>query len=95
MRVVQVAQDGAIELSWMWLPTFIGNNYGLQKEIGEAWRAQFPNGVRGDEAGLDTMHQFTIEWLQERLSIPGLGEYLSAIEYVKDDQDVEPRQARG
>jgi hypothetical protein len=95
MRVVQIAHDGAIELCWMWLPTFIGNNYGLQKEIGEAWKRQFPSGVRGDEDGLEAMHQFTIAWLQQRLNIPGLEDYLRAIENVQDGHDVESGQERG
>jgi hypothetical protein len=85
MRLVQVAQDGAIEVSWMWLPVFIGQNQMLLRELGEAWKENFPNGVRSDDAGLDELHEFTIEWLCEKIKLTGLREYLKAIENVKEE----------
>lgn len=88
MRVIQVAKDGAIELSWMWLPTFIGQNYPILKELGKAWEAEFPQGVTYTPAGLDEMHKFTLQWLCEKFTIDGLYEYLKAIENVKEQDDV-------
>jgi len=85
MRVLQVADDGAIELRWMWLPTFIGQNHMVLKELGEAWKAQFPRGVENTEAALDAMHEFTIEWLCKKFALPGLKEYLKAIENVQEE----------
>lgn len=85
MRVLQVADDGAIELRWMWLPTFIGQNYMVLKELGDAWKAQFPQGVSNAPASLDAMHTFTIDWLSKKFAIPGLKEYLAAIENVQED----------
>ena len=87
MRVIQIAKDGAIELSWMWLPTFIGQNYAVMRALGEAWKERFPGGVRSDDAGLDEMHNFTIDWLCEKFPLPGLKDYLKAIENVQEEQD--------
>jgi len=85
MRVLQVADDGAIELRWMWLPTFIGQNYMVLKELGEAWKEAFPAGVRSDDAGLDALHDFTIAWLGKKFPIPGLQSYLEAIKHVQEE----------
>lgn len=87
MRVIQVAKDGAIELCWMWLPTFIGQNYPVMKELGNAWAEAFPQGVRSDDAGLDAMHDFTIKWLCEKFPIEGLEPYLRGIENIKETID--------
>ena len=94
MRVIQVAKDGAIELSWMWLPTFIGQNYQVMKDLGKAWNSEFPDGVADTPTGLDEMHEFTIKWLSEKFSIAGLGAYLSAIANVKEQDDA-VQQAAG
>ncbi len=87
MRVIQVAKDGAIELSWMWLPTFIGQNYQALKELGKAWDAAYPNGVQNTSDGLDNMHDFTIKWLCEKFPIEGLDGYLKAITHVRERED--------
>lgn len=87
MRVIQVAKDGAIELSWMWLPTFIGQNYLVLKELGTAWEQKFPQGVQNTAEGLDEMHEFTIQWLCEKFPIEGLEPYLRAITNVQEDGD--------
>lgn len=84
MRVIQVAKDGAIELSWMWLPTFVGQNYLILRELGRVWEAQFPDGVAHTPEGLDEMHEFTINWLCEKFPIPGLYTYLKGIERVEE-----------
>lgn len=85
MRVLQVADDGAIELRWMWLPTFIGQNYLVLKELGEAWKKQFPQGVSNTADALDAMHTFTIDWLCKKFPLHGLNQYLTAIENVQEE----------
>lgn len=94
MRVIQVAPDGAIELSWMWLPTFIGQNYQVTKELGDAWKDQYPEGLPNTSEGLDEMHFFTIKWLTEKFAIEGLAEYLSGIGNIKEQNDA-VQQATG
>jgi len=82
MRLVQVADDGAVELNWMWLPTFIGQNHFILKELEHVWNAKFLGKLEPTEKGLDALHEFTLDWLQEKFKLPGLREYLSAIEKV-------------
>jgi len=82
MRVAHIAKDGALELNWMWLPTFIGQNFGLMRELQGVWAARF-KGQTPTEEILEEVHRFTINWLQEKLKIPGLNDYLSAITKVQ------------
>jgi hypothetical protein len=71
----------------MWLPTFIGQNYLVLKELGKAWEEKFPQGVQNTPEGLDEMHEFTIKWLCEKFPIEGLEPYLHAITNVKEPDD--------
>jgi hypothetical protein len=87
MRVIHVAKDNVIELSWMWLPTFIGQNYQVLKNLEAAWKDEFPTGVAITQLGLDEMHEFTIKWLCDQFPIKGLGDYLRAIENVEESGD--------
>jgi hypothetical protein len=87
MRVIQIAKDNAIELSWMWMPTFIGQNYAVLKELGKAWEERFPAGIAVTTENLDEMHEFTIKWLCGKFNINGLYEYLKAIENVEESGD--------
>jgi len=86
MRLVNIAKDGAVELNWMWLPTFIGQNYLVMKELEKAWREKFLKAPRTDEQ-MEVIHQFTIKWLQDKFKIPGLDVYLKAIENVMENLD--------
>jgi len=93
VRFIQVVKDGAIELSWMWLPTFIGQNYMVLKELGSAWKERYPGGIGYTSGNLDEMHEFTINWLCEKFRIPGLCDYLKAIENVKEEKEEEEGDA--
>jgi hypothetical protein len=85
MRVVQVAKDGALELNWMWLPTFIGQNHMVCKELAGVWREWYPRGFPVTEEALDEIHDKTIEWFAQRFKIEGLGDYLHAIECIEQE----------
>jgi hypothetical protein len=65
----------------------------MLRELGEAWKDAFPGGVPSNDVGLDAMHYFTIDWLCEKIKIPGLKEYLRAIEHVRDEDDVSVQQS--
>lgn len=82
MRVVQVAKDGALELNWMWLPTFIGQNFGVCKELASVWKVWYPNGFLSTEENLEAIHIKTIEWFAAKFNLEGLYDYLKAIEHV-------------
>jgi len=83
MLTVQLAKDGALELNWMWLPTFIGQNYPVMRELEKVWRSQFAGKLKLNEEGLREAHEFTLKWLCDKFKINGLGEYLRAIENVR------------
>lgn len=85
MKIVQIAKDGALELNWMWLPTFIGQNHTICRQLGEVWRSWYPNGFPATEEDLVDIHDRTIDWFAEKFPIEGLGQYLHAIEYIEQD----------
>jgi hypothetical protein len=84
MRLVYFDEGGELVLNWMWLPTFMGQNYHLLRELETAWTERFL-GKDTTEDVLDEIHEFTVEWLAEKAPLPGVAEYLLAIEHVKDD----------
>ena len=84
MKLVHLAEDGAAELQWMWLPTFIGQSFYVMEDLRKAWKIAFPDGLPATDEGLQKIHDFTIDWLDKKFNIPGLSNYLSAIEYVEE-----------
>ena len=83
MKLAFVNDSGELEIRWMWLPTFISQNYQLMVELKNAWTRAHPEGV-ATAAAEEVAHAFTIQWLSTKLKIYGLGEYLDAIRYVKE-----------
>ena len=92
MLFVMVSEDNpkAIELRWMWLPTFIGQNFQFMHELKEAWFKLPEAGQRASkdlgptEEELRQIHDFAIDWICDRLKITGLEKYLRAIENVEE-----------
>ena len=82
MRIADIAKDGALELNWMWLPTFISQNFAMMKELKKVWSEKF-RGKEPTDGLLWQVHYFTIDWLAAKFPIPGLKEYLSAIKEVQ------------
>lgn len=84
MRLIQQHKDNAavLEVAWMWLPTFIGQNTALLGELDKALGAKFPPPLDIDDTVLDDIHRFAIDWLSTKLRITGLWHYLRAIEHV-------------
>ena len=83
MLTVQLAKDGALELNWMWLPTFIGQNYMVMRELEKVWKEKFAGKLEATEDGLHEIHEFTLGWLCDKFKIEGLGHYLRALSFVK------------
>jgi hypothetical protein len=86
MRLVNLAKDGAVELNWMWLPTFIGQNYLVLKELEKIWRQNFNKAPRTNET-LDAISDFTVRWLCDKFKIPGLDKYLEGLKYVMEGME--------
>lgn len=86
MRFIQQNRDKPkiLEVAWMWLPTFIGQNTALLGELDHVLGARFPTPLEVDEAKLDEIHRFVIDWICDKLKIPGLWHYLKAVENIKE-----------
>lgn len=83
MRSIVLAGEGAVELNYMWLPTFIGMNTVLKKEM-ETELQPFLLGIPLTEQGLDEIHQKVIEYLSKKFpDVKGLDLYLDALKFVE------------
>ena len=87
MRVVNPSADNpnAVELNFMWLPTFIGQNPLVLRELRTEMERTFLKQQLTDDT-LWEMHYTVIAWLESKFPFEGLGRYLKAIEEVKDEQ---------
>ena len=92
MRFIQQDKHNpnTLSVSWMWLPTFIGQNQQLLGELDHVLNAKFPPPIAPSsedemQSLLDEIHSFVIEYLDEKLGIPGLNKYLSAIKSVGEE----------
>ena len=84
MRAVVRTAPGVLEINWMWLPTFIGMNAQLKKEIEERLAPKLEG--RPLEEALDDAHEMVIEFLVERFpALHGMRDYLDAMKYVTED----------
>ncbi|MFW9801124.1 MAG: hypothetical protein ACFFFC_00605 [Candidatus Thorarchaeota archaeon] len=88
MRLINLNKHnpGQIEVAWMWLPTFIGQNTQLLKELDVALTKRYRPPISVEEemldCVLDEIHGFVIDWLGDKLKIPGLKKYLYAVGYA-------------
>jgi hypothetical protein len=84
MRVIHFdAAAGRVTLNFMFLPTFIGQNPIIQKELQKELAKMFA-GKTVTPGLLDEVHTWIIQWLQNKFQIAGLEKYLQAIEEVQD-----------
>lgn len=68
----------------MWLPTFVGMNAQLKKEIEERLAPKLKG--RPLEEAMDDAHEMVIKFLEERFpALKGLRDYLDALKYVVVD----------
>ena len=88
MRIIDYDfPTGRLEVKWMWLPTFIGQNQAVMKELQIAGQAMWygkASPVDEDDAFLDEVEEWVVQWICKRFPLEGLGQYLSAIKYVKE-----------
>lgn len=82
MLLVQRTAPGHIELNWSWLPTWIGMNTALLRDIEDAVMPKLA-GQALDDALLERAHNLVILYLQERYAnIQGVDDYLDGIKFV-------------
>lgn len=83
MMLVHYAQDGVLELNWMWLPTWLGMNNdfkaGLESHIrGLKLDAHDPDHL------LWQVHMKVIDYIEEKFTdLEGLRFYLEAVSQVE------------
>ena len=84
MRVVHFEEaTKTVVLNFMFLPTFIGQNPIVQKELKVELERLFA-GKPATPALMDEIHHWVITWLKNKFQITGLENYLQAIEEVQD-----------
>lgn len=83
MLTVVKTGEGVIELNYMWLPTWLGMNTGVSKPLEDALRMKWVGAQLTNEV-LYTIHLEVIAYLVGHYRIPGLEQYLRAIEMVDE-----------
>lgn len=87
MRFVARAGPGHIEVSYMWLPTWLGMNSVLAKEIEESIGPRFVGRELTDQV-LDEAHCAVLRFLRDKYShLHGLDDYLDGIKFVSVAED--------
>ena len=85
MRLVDRTGPGVLSLNYMWLPTWVGMNAQLIKEIETA----ISDGIVGkplDEGTLDAAHFAVIEFLGKKFpNITGMFDYLDGVKFVSNN----------
>ena len=87
MRIIGLNKHkaGELEVKWMWLPTFIGQNNHLLQMLDRALQVEFMPPLQATETKLDEINEFVINWLCKTLKISGLEIYLRSLEDVGED----------
>lgn len=73
--------NGVLELNYMWLPTFIGMNVALKRDIEKDLAAKFQG---RPETDLAQMHEELIDYLVTKVPLPGFRDYLDGIKFVQE-----------
>jgi hypothetical protein len=84
MRAITVPEPGVVELNFMWLPTFVGMNTILKKEI-EAQVAPKLEGKPLTDDTLDYAHELIVDIILKKFPFPGLKDYLDAMKFVSEN----------
>jgi hypothetical protein len=85
VRLVDRTGPGTLGLNFMWLPTFVGMNTQLIKEIEDAISSDIV-GKPLDERTLETAHYAVIEYLGKKFPhIVGLVDYLDGVKFAVSD----------
>lgn len=82
MQAIVITGPGQVELNWTWLPTWIGMNGALKKEI----EKELSDKVIGrplDEKSLAEINELVIDFLCTRCPLTGLRDYLDGLKFVQ------------
>ena len=82
MRIVHRTEPGVVELNWMWLPSWIGMNQQLTREINEELGKHVIGRHLTDEV-LDDISDLIVGYLERRFPhLEGLRDYLDGLKFV-------------
>ncbi len=82
MLLIQRTEVGHIELNWSWLPTWIGMNTALLREIEAAVSPMVVGRALTDDL-LEEIHQLVIDFLKQKyVNISGIDDYLDGLKFV-------------
>lgn len=83
MRAVVPTAPGELSLNFSWLPTFIGANGPLKRELEKELSHQIV-GKPWNEETFDFAHELVLEYLEKKFKIEGLRELLDGLKYIPD-----------
>jgi len=80
MRFV-LKSGNALELNFMWLPTWIGESHAIKLDIEKQLGPKLVGKEFTDDV-LDEANQMVIDMLCEKFKVPGLRHYLDGIKFI-------------
>jgi hypothetical protein len=69
---------GAVELNWMWLPTWIGMNTRLKMEMEEELAPMLAGKT------MEEGNEVVLDYLCDKFPLTGLRDYLDGIKFVEE-----------
>jgi len=95
MRFIERTGPGRLELNYMWLPTWVGMNEALIREIEDLLGATIMGQDLTEEL-LELAHQSVMEILVSKFpAITGLFEYLDGIKFVMTNDTTQTSEKSG
>lgn len=95
MKIVVRTGPGAVGLNYMWLPTFVGMNTALVREIEEHVAPHLVGKELTDEV-LDAAGEAAVDYLVKKFpSVSGIFEYLEGLKYVESHAESEGQETAG
>ena len=84
MRFIHVV-DRTVELNYMWLPTWLGQNMKFKREMEEALGSRI-RGMELTEENLDKIQDMVLDYIVKKFPIPGLFDYLDGLKFVREKE---------
>lgn len=83
MRLVVSPEPGIVELSYTWLPTWIGMNTALKQKLEDKLQREVIGLPMTDET-MDALHEKVLNFFVEEFpQITGLRDYLDGIKFIQ------------
>lgn len=94
MKIIHRTGPATVGFNYMWLPTFVGMNTSLIREI-EEHVAPFLLGKELTDEVLDAAGEAAVEFLVKKFpSVTGIFEYIEGLKYVESHAETESQEAR-